>query len=42
MHEEILDKMQELLKDEVENFADDFSKAEMATMNLLLSLGKGL
>ena len=42
MHEEILDKMQDLLKDEIENFAGDFSKAEIVTMNLLISLGKGL
>jgi hypothetical protein len=27
MHEEILDKMQDLLKEEVENFAGDFGKA---------------
>ena len=42
MHEEILDKMQELLKDEIENFAGDFGKKEEAAMNLLMSLGKGL
>jgi len=42
MYEKILDKMQELLKEEIENFADDFSKTESAAMNLLMSLGKGL
>jgi len=31
MYEEILDQMQELLKDEIENFGDDFGK-----LNLLL------
>ena len=42
MHEDILDKMQEFLKDEIENFAGDFGKAEEKVMNLMMSLGKGL
>lgn len=42
MYEEILDKMRELLKDEIENFAGDFGKTELAAMKLLTSLGKGL
>jgi hypothetical protein len=42
MHEDILDKMRELLKDEIENFAGDFGRTEEAAMNLLMSLGKGL
>jgi len=42
MHEQISDKIQELLKDEFENFAGDFGKTEEAAMNLVMSLGKGL
>jgi hypothetical protein len=42
MHEEILDKMQDLLKEEIENFAGDFGKTEETVMNLMMSLGRGL
>ena len=42
MYEEILDQMQELLKDEMKNFGDDFGKLEQAVMEMMMSLGKGL
>jgi hypothetical protein len=42
MYEEILDKMQELLKDEVKNFDGDFDKLEQAVMTMVMSFGKGL
>lgn len=42
MLNEILDKMQELLKDEIKNFADDFGKTEEVAMSLLSSVGKEL
>ena len=42
MYNEILDKMQEFLKDEIENFAGNFGQTEIAVMNLMLSFGKGL
>lgn len=42
MYNEILDKMQESLKDEIENFAGNFGQTEIAVMNLMLSFGKGL
>ena len=34
--------MQELLKDEIENFGDDFGKLEQAVMAKIMSFGKGL
>ena len=42
MHEEILDQMQELLKDEIKNFSGDFGKLEQAVMVMMMSFGKGL
>jgi hypothetical protein len=42
MYEEILDQMQELLKDEIKNFEGDFGKLEQAVMEMMMSLGKGL
>jgi len=42
MYEEILDKMKELLKDEIKNFGDDFGKLEQAVMTMMTSFGKGL
>lgn len=42
MYEEILDQMQELLKDEIENFRGDLGKLEEALMAMMTSLGKGL
>ncbi len=42
MYEEILDQMQELLKDEIKNFGDDFGKLEQAVMAKMMSFGKGL
>ena len=42
MYEEILDQMQELLKDEIKNFGDDLGKLEQAVMKMMMSLGKGL
>ena len=42
MHEEILDQMQELLKDEIKNFSGDFGKLEQAVMATVMSFGKGL
>jgi len=42
MHEEILDKMLGLLKQEIENFSDNFGKTEIEVMNLMMTLGKGL
>lgn len=42
MYEEILDQMQELLKDEMKNFGDDLGKLEQAIMEMMMSLGKGL
>ncbi len=42
MYEEILDQMQELLKDEMKNFGDDLGKLEQAVMEMMMSLGKGL
>ena len=42
MYEEILDQMQELLKDEMKNFGDDLGKLEQAVMEMMMLLGKGL
>ena len=42
MYEEILDQMQELLKDEIKNFGGDFGKLEQAVMAMMMSFGKGL
>lgn len=42
MYEEILDQIQELLKDEMKNFGGDFGKLEKAIMAMMMSLGKGL
>jgi len=42
MYEEILDQMQELLKDEIENFGGDLGKLEQAVMTMMMSFGKSL
>jgi hypothetical protein len=42
MYEEILDQMQELLKDEIKNFTDDFGKLEQTVMTMMRSFGKSL
>ena len=42
MYEEILDKMQGLLKDEIKNFNSDFGKMEQVVMEMMMSFGKGL
>ena len=42
MYEEILEQMQELLKDESKNFNGDFSKLEQKVMAMMMSFGKGL
>ncbi len=42
MYEEILDQMQELLKDEIKNFNGDFGKLEQMVMAMMMSFGKGL
>ena len=42
MYEEILEQMQELLKDEIKNFGGDFGKLEQAVMAMMMSFGKGL
>jgi len=42
MYEEILDQMQELLKDEIENFGGDLGKLEQAVKAMMMSFGKGL
>ena len=42
MYEQILDQMQELLKDEIENFGGDLGKLEQAVMAMMASFGKGL
>jgi len=42
MYEQILDQMQELLKDEIENFGGDLGKLEQAVMAMMTSFGKGL
>jgi len=42
MYEEILDQMQELLKDEIKNFSGDFGKFEQSVMAMMMSFGKGL
>lgn len=42
MYEEILEQMQELLKDEIKNFNGDFGKLEQAVMAMMMSFGKGL
>ena len=42
MYEEILDQMQELLKDEIENFGGDLGKLEETVMVMMMSFGKGL
>jgi len=41
-YEEILDQMQELLKDEVKNFSGDFGKLVQAVIVIMMSFGKGL
>ncbi len=42
MYEEILDQMQELLKDEIKNLGGDFDKLEQTVMKTIMSFGKGL
>jgi len=42
MYEEILEQMQELLKDEIKNFNGDFGKLEQVVMAMMMSFGKGL
>jgi len=42
MYEEILDQMQELLKEEVKDFGGDFGELEQAVMKMMMSFGKGL
>ena len=42
MYEEILDQMQDGLKDEIKNFSGDFGKLEQAVMETVMSFGKGL
>ncbi len=42
MYEEILEQMQELLKDEIKNFSGDFGKLEQEVMAMMMSFGKGL
>jgi hypothetical protein len=42
MYEEILDQMQELLKDEIKNFGGDFDKLEQVVKTMMMSFGKGL
>jgi len=42
MYEEILDQMQELLKDEIKNFSEDFGKLEQAVMVMMMLFGKEL
>ncbi|MBN1795643.1 MAG: UPF0236 family protein, partial [Sedimentisphaerales bacterium] len=42
MYEEILDQMQDLLKDEVKNFGGDFGKLEQAVTAMIMSFGKEL
>ena len=42
MHEEILDQMQDLLKDEIKNLSGDFGKLEQQVMAMMMSFGKGL
>ena len=42
MYEEILEQMQELLKDEIKNFNGDFGKLEQMVMAMMMSFGKGL
>jgi hypothetical protein len=42
MYEQILDQMQELLKDEIKNFGSDFGKIEQAVMTTMMSFGKRL
>jgi len=41
-YEEILDQMQELLKDEVKNFSGDFGKLVQAVIVIMMSFGKEL
>jgi len=42
MYEEILDQMQELLKDEIKNFSGDFGELEQSVTAMVMSFGKGL
>ena len=42
MYEEILDQMQELLKDEIKDFSGDFGKLEQVVMAMMMSFGKEL
>jgi len=42
MYEEILDQMQEFLKDEIKNFGSDFGKIEQVITATMMSFGKGL
>lgn len=42
MNEEILDQMQELLKDEIKNLGGDLDKVEQVVMKMMMSFGKGL
>jgi hypothetical protein len=42
MYEQILDQLEQLLKQEIKDFGGDFVKAEQGVMLTVLSLGKGL
>ena len=42
MYEEILDQMQELLKDEIKALGGDLGRLEQAVMAMMMSFGKGL
>jgi hypothetical protein len=42
MYEDILDSMEELLKDEIEDFGGDFAKTERAVTTMVMSFGKDL
>jgi len=42
MNEQILDQLEQLLKEEMGNLGGDFAKAEQVVMRTMLSLGKGL
>jgi hypothetical protein len=42
MYDDILDQMQELLKDEIKNFSGDFEKTEQAVTVMVMAFGKDL
>ncbi len=42
MYEQILDQLEQLLKQEIRNFGGDFGQDEQAVMQMMLSLGQGL